>query len=121
MADPLSIILGTVTLAGVGIKMVDGAREIGAEIRDARDHMIHTKIQHEMLRENLANASSHIQDAAVLSLAGIESRYPKDLRPDSKKARLGWTVKHKRKVAGLAGQLKEIESSTTLSLQLKLS
>ena len=119
--DPLSITFGMIGAAGVGGQIVQSTRDFGSNYREASTQIKHAQSQLAILQSNLKDISQSDSKCLVAqsSLEAISKNFPNNLQPDSKKARFLWAAKDKRRVSEHINQIKEIEISTTFTLQLE--
>lgn len=120
--DPFSLTVGAVALVATGTDVLQSANTVRDDYCKARKQTANLRTQHVMLRENIATLSRLKSDhtAWQTSLQAIEEEFPNNIDSDSKKARLRWALKDKKKATNIVTQLKETEISTILSLQSEL-
>lgn len=124
MGDPFSTSAGVLAVAGVGINVVKLAKGLYEDYQEAPRLAKHVLSQHDLLRANIKTTgksrSRHSASLTVArsSLEAIESNFP-HISSDSPKGRLRWALRDKREFKGVQDELRDVESSTILALQLE--
>ena len=122
--DPLSATFGAISLLSTGGELIRSSRTFAHNYTNAQTQIGHAECQWNALSSTIQELSLQTNPkhaAAQKSFEAIRERIPGDLRADSKMARIRYAAKKKGEVAGLVSQLKDIETSTTLALQLEHS
>ncbi|KAH7407729.1 ankyrin repeat-containing domain protein [Cadophora sp. MPI-SDFR-AT-0126] len=117
MADPFSIFVGAVGLAGLGGKAVEAVHEFYGDYSRAITRISHAKAQKELLLSYLhhipVSQADETLDTLRSSFQAIAESFPEGLDCETKKGKFKWATRQKAKVSETLGQLKEVEISAT--------
>lgn len=119
--DPFSI-LGTATaLAATTATAASSIKLLHSNYRDATKDSLHFQRQKEHLQINFSLADGILHDVPSLksSLADIEAALPPQPFAGRRRDKLRWALGRKRKAQDEIGRWKDVQSSTSMTLQLK--
>ncbi|PVH84399.1 ankyrin [Cadophora sp. DSE1049] len=117
MADPFSIFVGAVGIAGLGGKAVEAVHEFHGNYKRASTQIGHARAQQELLQFSLQGPPiSQIHEpleALRSSLQAISESFPEDIDSETKRGKLKWAARQKMKVSETLSHLKDVEISAT--------
>lgn len=124
MTDPFSILVGAVSIAGIGGKAAEAAHKFQGDYRRASKQIDHTLAQLEILQSYLEKADSsqshlELHETVLSSLHTIANSFPQGLNFEYKRGKLRWAVRQKSQAIEALAHLRDTELSAILSMQFQ--